>query len=107
MNRNESNESNDDDVRHCHCHHLPSHTSDRRIMHAGNGMHIYIYILYIINLTHLCKDGVGGRSGFIEPIEEVVVSHVDEELGSSGFGTSWKQENGTRRAITKARHNQR
>mmetsp|Transcript_7635 Transcript_7635/g.18712 ORF Transcript_7635/g.18712 Transcript_7635/m.18712 type:complete len:234 (-) Transcript_7635:45-746(-) len=39
-------------------------------------------------LGDLSKDGMGGRSLTIEPVEEAVVVHVEKKLGTSGFGSS-------------------
>jgi len=42
----------------------------------------------LVVLNHLSEDGVGRRSGFVEPVEERVVTDIDEKLGASGLGTS-------------------
>ena len=39
-------------------------------------------------LGDFSKDWVGGRRLSIEPVEEAVVVHVEEKLGTSGFGSS-------------------
>jgi len=46
--------------------------------------------------THLSEDGVGRRSGFVEPVEERVVTDIDEKLGASGLGTSCNRKQNIR-----------
>ena len=41
----------------------------------------------VISFHHLAKDRMCGWSGTIEPIQEAVVVHIDEELGAARVGS--------------------
>ena len=72
-----------------------SHLGDADGDHLDGGGRIVVAGVNLGNLfdkihvfANFSENRVGRRSRFIEPIEKAVVGHVEEELGTSGFGSS-------------------